>query len=578
MTYFKIFKSIWLNFEPSRRLAFIKLLFLILTASITEILSIGSLVPFVNIISSEDSLKKMPLVTSIFSFFGFSDYNNIVILITCCFLTIVIIGGVLRFSVLKLSSSLSFESGTVLSAKIYKNVLSQDYAIQIQRNTSELISNISIKSNALIYGFLYPIVNIIQALVLSVLMLITLFYIDFASTFLLLSTISTTYYFLYRVVNRQLNMNAIVISKEQSLIVQNLREGFGSIRDILLNRSFDYFINRFYFSDAALRRAQGSNAFLSGFPKFIIETVGVLIIGYLILMSLIVDGSINKVVPLVIVIAFAAQRMLPTLQLLFHSLSSIKGNIHSVKESVAYLQIESKEFLNFTSIKFKSAIQLRDVFYHYPTSENNVLENVCLTIEKGDIVGIIGETGSGKSTLIDIVASLLIPTRGNVYVDDYLIDQTNTKEWMKNISYLSQNNFFLDLSFSENIAFGVEKDQINYDLVKEAIDTAVLREIVTQKGGLSFKIGENGCNLSGGQKQRLALARILYKQAPVIIIDEGTSALDKETEIKVFESLRSLHYKPTIIFITHNHDNLIHCNKIVEVDRGKVNLIKVNQK
>lgn len=574
MNYIKIFRIIWSNFESHRRLAFLKLLLLIILASVTEILSIGSLVPFVNIISSESNLQKMPGVTQLAKILGYVEYKQIIIFVTCIFLLLVVFGGLLRFWVLKLSSSLSFESGTVLSSKIYRNVLAQEYIIQIQRNSSELISNISIKSNSLIYGFLYPIVNIVQALVLTLLMLATLFYIDFTATLLLVFIISITYLFLYRIVNNQLNKNALVISREQSIIIQNLREGFGSIRDILLNRSFEYFVRRYYSSDSALRTAQGSNAFLSGFPKFIIETIGVLILGYLILSSLVTTGGISDIISIVVVIAFAAQRMLPTMQMLFHSLSSIKGNIHSVSESIEFLKIKSQIDVCPDAVYFNDNIQISEVTFRYPNSGKIILENVTIEINKGDVVGIIGETGSGKSTLVDIIASLLEAQEGDLKVDGLKINSHNSKSWMKNISYLSQSNYFLDASIAENIAFGIEENKIDHDLLEEAIDSAVLSEIIAKKGGLSYKIGENGCNLSGGQKQRLALARILYKRSPVIIIDEGTSALDRETEKRVFESLKRLEYKPTIIFVTHNLENLIHCNKVFEVKNSKVSLSK----
>lgn len=567
------FIIIWNTFERGRQRQFIYLLLLIVISSLTEILSIGSLVPFVTIITSEDAMKKLSFIVNFASRFGLSSYRDIVLFITFIFLILVVLGGMLRLWVLKLSTSLSFESGSVLSARIYRNVLLQNYDQHIIRNSSELISNISIKSNSLIYGYLYPLVNIIQSLILIVCMVGTLLYVNFMVTVIMFVIITFTYFLLYTLINKKLLSNSIVVSREQSFLIKNLREGFGSIRDVLLNATHDYFVTDFQQSDSKLRAAQGSNAFLSGFPKYVIETIGVLIIGVILLISINSPSGVAAILPTVVVIAFSSQRMLPIVQILFHSLSSIKGNRESVKESVEYLKLISVNERSHFKLSFKKSVVLRDISFSYGTQSKYVIKDINLEIDKGDVIGFMGQTGSGKSTLVDIISGLLKPTEGYVAVDSISLTDGNLGDWQNNISYLSQTNYILDISFAENIAFGVDKNDINILDVEKAARLALIDTIIKTKGGYWGNAGENGSNLSGGQKQRLALARILFKKSDLIIIDEGTSALDKNTEELILSSITNLESRPTIILITHNRTNLRYCNKAFEIKEGRLSTI-----
>ena len=289
------------------------------------------------------------------------------------------------------------------------------------------------------------------------------------------------------------------------------------------------------------------------------------------------EGS-SLAIPILGSLALAAQRMMPILQQIYNSWTTIKGSQEILKTVLNYLNLNIP-YINKSKVQykldFKKSIQLKNINYQYNSNSEVVLKDINLNIEKGTKIGITGITGSGKSTLIDIIMCLIIPQSGEIVVDDVIVTEKNRRNWQKNIAHVPLNIFLTDGSIAENIAFGLEPCNIDMQRVKDAAKNAQLLEtIYAMKNGFNTIVGERGIRLSGGQRQRIGIARALYKNADIIIFDEATSALDYETEKEVMNSINLIKNNITIIIIAHRISTLKNCDHIIQLD-SKTNSIRL---
>jgi len=283
------------------------------------------------------------------------------------------------------------------------------------------------------------------------------------------------------------------------------------------------------------------------------------------------NKNIEAAIPLLGGIALGAQRMLPMLQLAYQGWSSILGSQGSLIDILEFLDQNISIQNNKEDIQFNENIVLKDISFRYKNDQKNVLNNINLEITKGSCIGFIGQTGSGKSTILDILMGLLVPTSGKLMVDGREIVTNNLKSWHKNISHVPQDIFLSDTTIKENIAFGIPPHEINMVKVIKAASMAQLDDVINDlPEKYNTFVGERGVRLSGGQKQRIGIARALYKESKLMIFDEATSALDGDTEKEVMKSIESLDNNLTILIIAHRVSTLSVCNQIVEIKSGQI--------
>jgi ATP-binding cassette subfamily B protein len=415
--------------------------------------------------------------------------------------------------------------------------------------------------------------NILSSLIISFILLGTIIILN--PLIALISLIFFVFFYLIILLKtkRILHKNSQIISFNSIKVLKILQEGLGGIRNVLIDSTQNYFTESFKNADISFRKVQLVNIMISAFPKFVLEPIGIITI-VTIALYLINNNNNTNPIPLLGLLAMGTQRLLPILQQTYSALTYIKGVEVSFNSTLLMLEeYKIKPPLNL-SLSFTNKIELKSINFNYPSVLENTLSDINLIITKGSKIGIIGSTGCGKSTLIDIIIGLISPNSGSLLVDGNQINYNNKEAWFQHISHVPQSIFLSDNSVLENIAFGVAPNLIDIDRVKYAANKAKLSiDIDSWPEKYDTRVGERGVLLSGGQRQRIGIARAFYKKSDFLILDEATSALDNNTEDEVMNSIDFSDSKMTVIIIAHRISTLKNCSKIVEIESGRIKKI-----
>ncbi len=572
-----LLQRLWHHISPRRRGQFGLLLLLMLLASFAEILSIGAVLPFLGVLTEPERIYILPVVQPVIQALNLIEPKQLLLPLTVAFGVAALIAGAMRLLLLWASTRLSFATGADLSISIYRRTLYQPYAVHCARNSSEVINGISGKANGVIYSIIVPVLTLISSSVMLITILIALLSVQPVIALAAFGGFGIIYAVIIRLTRKQLMFDSLCVARETTQVIKSLQEGLGGIRDVLIDGSQATYCQIYNNADLPLRRAQGNSLFISASPRYGIEALGMLLIAVLAYsLDQQTDGIANAI-PLLGVLALCAQRLLPLLQQAYGSWTQISSGQSSLKDTLELLDQPLPDYASQPSaqlLPFKQNISLKQLGFRYSLQAPYVLTQLNLTIAKGSRVGFMGTTGSGKSTLLDIVMGLLQPTEGALEIDNQKITPTNHRAWQAHIAHVPQTIFLADSTIEENIAFGVPKDQIDYERVRLAAQQAQIAESIESwpKQYQTF-VGERGIRLSGGQRQRIGIARALYKQADVIIFDEATSALDNETEQAVMDAIEGLSKDLTLLIIAHRLTTLKNCTQIVELGEGGIKRI-----
>lgn len=556
------------------KIRLVLLIFLMVLSAFAEIISIGLIIPFLSAITAPSEILDNSLLQPFLSFFSISSNDSLIFFLTVIFCVAAILSAGLRLLTLWLQTRFCYSIGANLSSQIYKNSLYQSYSAHISRNSSEFISTIISKTSASTSFAILPTLNILSSSLVLFAVTATLIFIQPIVALSAFAIFGSLYGLVVLLTKRKLNNDSERISYEQDQVIKILQEGFGSIRDILVSNTQEVYLRTYSLSFHALQKAWSNVEIIKGSPRYIIEAFGVIAIALLALFFSSEPDGVVGALPILGAMALGAQRMLPILQLIYSSFSSLRAGFASLSDVLALLDEPTNETLIKASsekISLVKKIKIEDLKFQYLPDGPNILNGINLEIQKGAIIGVIGATGSGKSTLIDILMGLLHPTSGNLKVDNTIITETNKFGWQAKLAHVPQSIFLSDASIAENIALGIPKSDIDNDLVQESAKQAQIHEsILSWNEGYSTVVGERGVRISGGQRQRIGIARALYKKASVIIFDEATSALDSETERSVMQSIVGLNKEITIIIVAHRLTTLQDCSNIIELCDGKI--------
>jgi len=569
----QLLRMLWLNLSRRRRKQFFLILVLMFFASLSEMISIGSVLPFLAIMVSPEIVFVHPYAHPLILFLDLNSPEQLLFPITIAFGMTVLIAGVMRLALLWASTRVSFATGEELSSKIYYRTLYQTYHVHLTRNTSEIINALSSKTIHVTQAIMWTL-NLCSSMIMLISILFCLLWIDPFVTLSAFGGLGLIYVAIAWVSQNQLLLNGRQVADGSTRLVKVLQEGLGSIRDIIINGTQDIYCEFFKKVDMPLRRAHGNIYFIGSCPRYLIETLGILLIAAIAYALSKNSGNMEKVFPVLGALALGAQRILPILQQAYAGWSGIQGAQASLKDTLDLLEQPLPNFAQLPvgkSLTFRQHIKLKNLCFRYSNEAPWSLYNLDLKIAQGSRIGFIGTTGSGKSTLLDVIMGLHQATKGTLEIDGEIITTKNQRAWQQQIAHVPQSIFLTDGTIAENIAFGEAKDSIDYQRVQLAAQQAqIATDIESWSKQYETLVGERGARLSGGQRQRIGIARALYRQASVLILDEATSALDQETELAFIESIEELGLELTVLIVAHRLTTLKNCTMIVEIDCGRI--------
>ncbi len=564
----------WHHLSPRRQHQFGLLLGLMLISAFAEVVSLGAVLPFIGILTAPDRVLNHPIVVDMAKAWGIISADQLVLPLTVAFVAAVVFAAAIRMLLLWVSTRLIFASGADISIEVYRRTLYQPYRVHVARNSSEVISGITNKANSAVFGVLLPLLTLVSSILLLVTVMSALIAIDSMVAGVAAIGFGTSYGLITWMTRRRLRRNSRRVAGEQTQVIKALQEGLGGIRDVLLDGTQPIYCEIYSRADYPLRRAQGNNSFIAGSPRFAMEALGMSLIVALAYGLSKQDGGIATALPVLAALALGAQRLLPALQMGYSAWATIVGNHAALADTMDLLdQPLPAELLQPTPapLPFQDAIRLNAVRFRYTSERPWVLDGVNLSIPKGTRVGFVGSTGCGKSTLLDLLMGLLTPTEGEILVDGQSISGNRLRAWQRSIAHVPQSIFLADTTLAENIAFGVPRDGIDLQRVKQAAHQAQIADFIESRSeGYAAFVGERGIRLSGGQRQRIGIARALYKQASVLVFDEATSALDDATEQSVMDAIEGLSRDLTILIVAHRLSTVECCDRLYRLEEGRV--------
>ncbi len=551
----------------------IYLQFLIILSSVLQLLSIFSFGPLILLLMDNKEIKKYHE----FYLERISDEQFFLFTILLI-ATLFILSNLLSIIVSKKSLHFGQEIGIKLNNKIFSNILSKDYSYHLNQNSSEIISKITLENARVVGSILIPMLLINSRIITLLFVFTGLIIFNLVASLFVLFFLLISYIIILSINKRRLTANSNIISKNNFYRQKIISESLGNIRETIMFGAKNFFFNLFKITNEKIAFSTANNQYLSSIPRFIIEIlIFTLLLGLIYFLKN--DNSLNYYLPIIGIYLVAGYKLLPALQAIATSYASIKGNqtaLQNIKNEISSILDYQKKFQYDSNNSFEEFNSIEFENVNFSHKKNLVFNNLNIKIKKNDIIGVIGETGSGKSTFIDIFCGLLYPNSGKVIVNNESVSINDISKLQNFISIVPQKINLLDDTIKNNILFAQKFN--NEKNIEEKINNlkniCLLDYIDKKNSGWDTIVGENGSKLSGGQIQRLGIARALFKNPQILILDEATSGLDEQTEGKLLDNLLNIKPKLTIVIITHNKRILKICNNIYEIKNQKIE--KVN--
>tara|TARA_B100001057_G_C22845161_1_gene948722 strand:+ start:895 stop:2616 length:1722 start_codon:yes stop_codon:yes gene_type:complete len=544
------------------------LIFFVTIASVLEFLSISAIVPLISTLLNTET-------TFFFEHLKFISLDQEIIrqYIILAFTVIISFAAIFRVLVLRYSLRFSALVSANIASKIFSNTINQSYKSIVSQNSNVLISGVTEKMNTT-GAIIYNLLNFFSSILIGTAITIGLFMYNFKLTAVLVLVFGLMYLIVAYIFKLYLKQNSLVLSKYSDYRVKFMQESIGSIREIILDSLNNIFSKIFSESEKKFRLASANVATVGGSPKIIFETIGIILL--LLFCYFFFQGKINQNIELVIslgVFAFAANKLLPlfnTIYIAWVFLSGAQDSILDLKKLFDRFQSHEAKSINNNDFKNCNSIRFKELEFSYFGSRKKIFENLSIDLKLKRKIGITGETGSGKSTFIDLLMGLLLPTNGKVFIDDKELNNKNLRSWQSKISHVPQNIFLINESILKNITFGINGEMTDEQKLMKSIKDAQLDNFIKDlPDGINTEIGENGINISGGQKQRIGIARALYKSKEILILDEATSALDYETEKNIMKNIIKNNKNITLISISHRKESLENFDEVIDLNQLK---------
>ena len=560
----KLFGLVWSLLRKSEQQRTLILGVYLIIGTVLEVLSVSVLVPLIQVLTQSNLRSEYPIINRIFP-------NS-----TDQFIVVIIIVGVICIFVLKelfLGFSLWLQRGFVarletrFQSDLFGRYTRQPYEFHLTNNSSLLSRNI-LNSTHFCNNILDPMFLLITDGFVTIALCVVFVSIEPMAMLLTICSVGIVAGIFHGFSKRLIVQWGAERQLQEGIKLQQMSETFGGIKEITMTGREEYFQRRFSSSIGQLAHLNRKFTTLLGMPRLYLELLCVVGLAALVLSMLAIGKTLESSIPLLALFAGGAFRLMPAINRIMFAFQSLRMGRPIVE--ALQTNISSQDFFelknrNLTPIEFMHSVRFEDITYSYPNADSLTIDGLSFEIVKGSEVGIVGTTGAGKSTLVDILLGLLRPTRGRVTVDGVDI-YTNIRSWQSLVGYVPQSIFLMDSSIKTNIAFGIAEHEIDDQKVLRALKLAQLEEFVDElPNGINEFVGERGVRLSGGQRQRIGIARALYQDPSILVFDEATSALDVGTEKEVMKSLEYLRIGRTLLIVTHRMSALEHCDVILEI-------------
>lgn len=570
-----IFKKLLEILTLNERKRALLLLVMIFIMALLDLVGVASIMPFMAVLSNPQLIHTNAILSQTYILLGFETQRSFLIFLGIVVFAVMLISIAFKAFTSYAQTRFVLMRGHSISLKLVANYLNQPYVWFLNRNSADLGNSILSEVMEVVNTSLTPMLQLIAQTIVAFTLVLLIVTVDPLLSLVTATALGLAYLIAYKSTSAYLGR----IGKQRSGATQSmwntLAEAFGGIKEIKLGGLEKKYIEIFNASSFTVMRTKSAVQAIGQIPKSILEATvfgGVI----LLLIYLINDkDGLVKAIPIISLYAFAIYRLMPALQLIFASLTQLKFAdiaLEKLHSDLTNLQLPHIVQTDASEVRLERNISLKNVSFIYPNSTQPALKNLSITIPVMSTIGLVGATGSGKTTLVDLILGLLEPTSGRLEVDNTLIDANNRHNWQRNIGYVPQQIYLADDSISANIAFGVETSLIDQNAIEKASKIANLHEFVKNElpNGYATKVGERGVRLSGGQRQRIGIARALYHSPKVLILDEATSALDNLTEKAVMEAVHNLGGALTIVLIAHRLTTVRECNQIYIIKKGEI--------
>ena len=580
---FRFLKKMIFLFTARERKQLYWLFFGMFVMALIDLASIGSIMPFMAVITNPEVIMSNKWLYWCYVNLRFESTNAFLLCLGVVVLVALVISNISAALITWLIFKFSWMRNHSLARRLFVKYLHEPYVFFLNRNSAELEKNILDEVQLVIVGIINPVLMIVKNSVVVVFIFSLLVFIEPTLALIVSLTLGSAYCALFFFTGKVLSKIGWERAEANKKRFRTANEALSGVKILKVLGREKFFIDSFSEHSFLVSNNFAKKAAIAQLPKHAFEVVafgGVLLI---IIYFLATQKDMSQIIPLLSLYAFAGYRLMPAMQTIFTKAANIKYSIPSL--DIIYADLNKNNYHFSRQIKKERSvmepvkvelghegIQIKDIRFSYPDQKLPVLDSFNLSIPPNKTIGLAGSTGSGKTTIIDILLGLLEPERGVFQIGNVSVETSNMRSWQQRVGYVPQDIFLLDDTVRRNIAFGIEEKEIDDDAVIKAAEIANLHEFVSNELPNSYDtdVGERGIRLSGGQKQRIGIARALYHDPEVLILDEATSALDGVTEDAIMQAIYNLTHKKTIIMIAHRLTTLQECDEIFVLDRGKV--------
>lgn len=556
---------------------FIFIFFLIFISVFLELLGISLVIPITQYLLF-DSHKLVLFDHYLENIFGFFHkyFSNKVIISALLMISIYLFKTILLIIIFFLQAKFSWHVQKNISQNLIQKYIFQTHLYHTNKNSSEVVRNIVTEVSSFNGIILSSCIFFSEILITIGISLFLMWYNLESAIILLFIFIGSSLIYQLCTKNFLINLGKLRQESESSRI-KTIQEILGGIKEIKIFKSENFFLSKFRNSNLSLAKAGRWQTTLQSMPRLTMEFIAILAFSILLIVMYYSKNNLALILPSLIIYAFAAFRILPSVNRILNAIQILRfsDKVINLLNKEMTLKVNNITYLE-KKLDFSDDIKVNKLSYKFPFSDKFTLKNISLSIKKNTIIGVIGDSGSGKSTLINLLLGLLKPTKGSIEVNGVKIHQNqNNLKWINNIKFVPQNVYIIDSSIKNNVAFGVKEKNIDKKKLIKALKLANINSLVeSSKKGVNLIIGERGSKLSGGQIQRLGIARALYHDSDIILMDEPTSSLDSVTESLILKTIKNLKKYKTIVLVSHKKSSLTICDKIYRIDNGILNTIK----